>query len=67
MLVTYSAKNQMMTDKAKEIEAVLQDEEGDVDLWRLRGLALSEGGLVNGTLSSLPQLFVCLREARKVP
>jgi hypothetical protein len=35
-------------DKAQEIEQILNEEE--VDLWRLRELALSEGGLVNGTL-----------------
>jgi hypothetical protein len=33
--------------KAEEINLVLLQPE--VDLWRLRELALSEGGLVNGT------------------
>jgi hypothetical protein len=32
--------------KAREIEAVLNEEV--VDLWRLRALALTEGGLVHG-------------------
>jgi hypothetical protein len=32
--------------KAEEIEAVLAAD--DVDLWRLRELALTEGGLING-------------------
>lgn len=32
--------------KAEEINRVLGEE--DVDLWKLRELALSEGGLVNG-------------------
>ena len=36
----------ILDDKALEIEAVLNQE--DVDLWRLRELALSDGGLVNG-------------------
>jgi len=45
---SYSGKARaQMTDKAKEIEVVLEEE--NVDLWKLRGLALSEGGLVNGT------------------
>jgi len=35
-----------LADKAIEIEAVLS--EPYVNLWRLRELALSEGGLVNG-------------------
>jgi hypothetical protein len=34
-------------EKAREIRHVLQ--QPLVDLWRLRELALSEGGLVNGT------------------
>jgi hypothetical protein len=33
--------------KAEEINLILS--EPDVDLWKLRALALSEGGLVNGT------------------
>ena len=39
----------LATQKAKEIEAVLRDE--NVDLWKLRGLAISEGGLVNGSFT----------------
>jgi len=35
-----------MREKAEEINLVLL--EPDVDLWRLRELALTEGGLVNG-------------------
>jgi hypothetical protein len=38
-------KNQL-EDKAKEISFVL--EQPDIDLWKLRTLAISEGGLVNG-------------------
>jgi hypothetical protein len=34
-------------EKARVIQAVL--EEDPVDLWCLRGLALTEGGLINGT------------------
>jgi len=34
--------------KAEEINLVLS--EPDVNLWKLRGLALTEGGLVNGRL-----------------
>ena len=47
--------------KAEEIEAVLSQD--DVDLWRLRELALTEGGLVNGAfceeacICALLQLF----------
>jgi hypothetical protein len=37
----------LLDAKAEEINLVLS--EPDVDLWKLRGLALSEGGLVNGT------------------
>lgn len=33
-------------EKVAQIQEVL--DEADVDLWRLRGLALTEGGLVNG-------------------
>jgi hypothetical protein len=36
-----------MQEKAEEINLVLL--RPDVDLWKLRELALSEGGLVNGT------------------
>ena len=36
-----------MNNKAEEIRRVLS--EPVVDLWKLRELALSEGGLVNGT------------------
>jgi hypothetical protein len=35
-----------LTEKAQEIERVLSGPE--IDLWKLRELALSEGGLVNG-------------------
>lgn len=40
--------SQIYLEKAKEIHAVLAEPE--VDLWKLRELALSEGGLVNGTI-----------------
>jgi hypothetical protein len=43
--------------KAEEINLVLS--EPDVDLWKLRALALSEGGLVNGTC------FIALLENRE--
>lgn len=43
-----TAVNEAFADKAKEIALVLS--QPDVDLWRLRELAQSEGGLVNGTL-----------------
>jgi hypothetical protein len=36
-----------LVDKAVEINLVLN--EPDIDLWRLREFALTEGGLVNGT------------------
>ena len=36
-----------MEQKATRIQQVL-DEAEDVDLWQLRGLALTPGGLVNG-------------------
>ena len=36
--------------KVEEIQSVL--EERNVNLWKLRELALTEGGLVNGTSSS---------------
>ena len=39
---------QGLKEKAEEINLVLL--QPSVDLWRLRELALSEGGLVNGTL-----------------
>jgi hypothetical protein len=35
-------------EKAKQIRAVLNQQPA-VDLWQLRALAISEGGLVNGT------------------
>jgi len=38
-----------MTNKAEEIRRILS--EPVVDLWKLRELALTEGGLVNGALS----------------
>lgn len=46
-----SSTSAAMMRKAEEINLVLMQPE--VDLWRLRELALSEGGLVNG------ELFVC--------
>ena len=39
-----------MKAKANEIHLVLS--EPDVNLWKLRELALTEGGLVNGMCSS---------------
>lgn len=42
-----SSKNEYAAKIAK-IQQVL--DEPHVDLWKLRGLALSEGGLVNGAL-----------------
>ena len=41
---------QGLKEKADEINLLLLSP--SVDLWRLRELALSEGGLVNGTFSS---------------
>jgi hypothetical protein len=41
-----SASALALASKAEEINLVLS--EPDVDLWRLRELAISEGGLVNG-------------------
>ncbi|CAB9515089.1 TBC1 domain family member 20 [Seminavis robusta] len=43
-----SNKQARMREKAEEINLVLL--EPDVDLWKLRELALSEGGLVNDTI-----------------
>lgn len=37
-----------MDRKAREIRKILEDPQG-VDLWRLRELALTEGGLLDGT------------------
>ena len=42
----------IMTAKAEEIRRILS--EPVVDLWKLRELALSEGGLVNGKPSQHP-------------
>lgn len=41
----------MMAAKAEEIRRVLFEPE--VDLWKLRELALTEGGLVNGECRSI--------------
>jgi hypothetical protein len=43
--------------KAEEINLVLS--EPDVDLWKLRALALSEGGLVNGTYNNISIAMHC--------
>mmetsp|Transcript_22323 Transcript_22323/g.62265 ORF Transcript_22323/g.62265 Transcript_22323/m.62265 type:complete len:85 (+) Transcript_22323:633-887(+) len=43
-----SEKIQDLQEKAAEINLILL--QPDVDLWKLRELALSEGGLVNGEL-----------------
>ena len=51
--------NEAFADKAKEIALVLS--QPDVDLWRLRELAISEGGLVNGMCFVC---FVCVKIAR---
>jgi hypothetical protein len=54
----------MMEAKAEEIRRILS--EPVVDLWKLRELSLTEGGLVNGVLSSLaiyvPFWFICAIE-----
>jgi len=42
----YTTSSVDMSSKAKEIEQLLSEEQ--IDLWKLRELALSEGGLVNG-------------------
>ena len=42
-----AAKNEYAAKIAKILQVL---DEPNVDLWKLRGLALSEGGLVNGTL-----------------
>jgi hypothetical protein len=36
-----------MEEKSRQILAVLNSPE--IDLWKLRGLAITEGGLINGT------------------
>ena len=41
-------------EKAKEISALLDQPE--IDLWKLRALAISEGGLVNGKEASCASL-----------
>ena len=46
-VVKESISASKLAEKEREIEDVLCSP--DVDLWRLRELALSEGGLVNGT------------------
>ena len=46
-----------LANKAEEIRHILS--EPTVDLWRLRELAISEGGLVNGTFSVGSILFIC--------
>ena len=43
-----------LEDKAREINLVLS--QPTVDLWKLRELCLTEGGLVHGKLSVLPYL-----------
>lgn len=45
--MTAAASTMDAQRKAKEISAILSETE--VNLWELRELALSEGGLVNGT------------------
>lgn len=45
---THPETAKRLEEKAKEILTVLNSPEG-IDLWKLRGLAISEGGLVNGT------------------
>ena len=42
-----AGKNEYAAKIAKILQVL---DEPNVDLWKLRGLALSEGGLVNGTL-----------------
>ena len=44
--------------KAKEIELLLS--EHDIDLWKLRELALTEGGLVNGAYTSHDRKMSCM-------
>lgn len=44
--ITAKLSTEQWSDKVEEINAVLS--EADVDLWKLRELALSDGGLVNG-------------------
>jgi hypothetical protein len=43
-----NTKQARMREKAEEINLVLL--EPDVDLWKLRELALTDGGLVNGKI-----------------
>lgn len=50
-----TAYSNYLTNKANEIKLVLA--EPDLDLWRLRELALSDGGLVNGEYRG--EVLVC--------
>jgi hypothetical protein len=56
-----SPSSAMMSAKAEEIGRVLS--EPMVDLWKLRELALTEGGLVNGKIlvQSIVALSLLLR------
>lgn len=45
-MVSLTSEQSLRVSKAKEIQRLL--EASSVDLWKLRELALSEGGLVNG-------------------
>jgi hypothetical protein len=47
-----------LAEKAREIEKVLSGP--DVDLWKLRELALSEGGLVNGMSFQSCHVSICV-------
>jgi hypothetical protein len=46
MTLQFKPPQKELQEKAEEINLVLL--QPDVDLWKLRELALSEGGLVNG-------------------
>jgi hypothetical protein len=47
------ARTAMLQEKADDVQRVL--DEPIVDLWLLRELALTEGGLVNGQYSGIPK------------
>jgi hypothetical protein len=50
-VMTKEASAKRLEEKSRQILAVLHatTTSGEIDLWKLRGLAITEGGLVNGT------------------
>jgi hypothetical protein len=53
-----NSNSMYLQKKAEEIELLLS--QPDIDLWKLRGLALTPGGLVNGTFLKIRQKQIIL-------